>query len=68
MDVEQLTRPFWVLRYAILLCRSPYEVTFAEAWRDGWASWETSQYWRDTDPMPSPAEALYEDQQHWEGE
>lgn len=59
-------RLIWTLRYALLLWRSPYDATFVESWREGWASWEMNQDERGADPMPTPAEALYEDQQNWE--
>ncbi len=58
-------RPAWVFRYAWLLWRSPYVVSFLEAWSEGWASWEMNQDERGKDPMPNPAHALYEDQKYW---
>ncbi len=63
--VAHALRPLWVLRYAHLLWRSPYDATFLNSWIEGWASWDMNQDERGNDPMPRPADALYEDQQHW---
>jgi hypothetical protein len=58
-------RIFWVIGYAWRACRSPYQFTFSEAFLEGWASWEMNDNERGADPMPTPAEALYEDQYEW---
>ena len=60
-----IDRIIWQWRYAWLAYRSPYDITFWEAWQEAAASWEMNEDERGTDPMPTPAEALYEDQYEW---
>lgn len=60
-----LRRLLWQFRYARMAVRSPYEITFREAWNEASGSWEMNQDERGSDPMPSPGDALYEDQYHW---
>lgn len=55
----------WQFRYAVLACRSPYDINFYEAWEEASASWEMNDDERGRDPMPEPSEALYEDQFEW---
>lgn len=61
-----MRRLIWALGYAWRLCRSPYDVTPFEAFGEGLASWDmNAECCPDGEPMPTPAEALYEDQQEW---
>lgn len=63
-----MSRLLWVLGYAYRAFRSPYVFTPLEAWGEGWASYDV---WKDETPdgevMPTPAQALYEDQYEWIG-
>ncbi len=61
-----MSRLLWVAGYAWRAFRSPYEITLVEAWVEGWASWEMNNDERGDCPMPTPAEALYEDQYEWQ--
>lgn len=58
----------WRIRYTYLLIRSPYVVTTTEAWSMSAGSWEENDQARGCDPMPTPADALYEDQYYWREE
>lgn len=62
---EAARRVLWVIGYAYRVLRSPYEITLLEALSEGWASWEVWNDERCGEAMPTPAEALYEDQYEW---
>ena len=57
----------WRIEYVWRLMRSPWSLAFSvrEAWQESGASWDVADDWRGDDPMPNPAEALYDDQQNW---
>lgn len=60
-----MSRVLWQLGYAYRAVRSRYEFTLLEAWSEACASWEMNNGERMNDPMPTPAEALYQDQYEW---
>ncbi|MEN5147216.1 hypothetical protein [Brevundimonas diminuta] len=60
-----MSKLIWRLRYTFLLLRSPYVITPLEAWSMSAGSWDENDDARGSDPMPSPADALYEDQYYW---
>ncbi len=60
-----MSKLIWRIRYTCLLLRSPYVITPPEAWSMSAGSWEENDEARGADPMPSPADALYEDQYCW---
>lgn len=58
-------RLLWQIGYAWRAFRSPYEISLVEAWGEAVASWEMNDDDRCCYPMPTPAEALYQDQYEW---
>lgn len=60
-----MSRVLWQLGYAYRAVRSRYEITPLEAWGEACASWDMNNDERGRGPMPTPAEALYEDQYEW---
>lgn len=60
-----IKRLIWQFQYARYALRSPYQFTVREAWQEAAASWEENNDNRLNDPMPTPGEAIYEDQYEW---
>lgn len=58
-------RYLWRVGYTLRLLRSPYGFSPIEAWRESGASYDCHSYFGLTEPMPTPAEALYMDQTNW---
>jgi hypothetical protein len=54
-----------MIGYAWRALRSPYDITAWEALTEAAASWEMNNDERGDGAMPTPADALYEDQYEW---